>query len=154
MEMILHTVKSSLTDVLIEQLNGFGGQPTLLLLLWEIVVVQLEVVAVSSLIELDRLISVDTNFLVIESENIISEIILDGDGSGQIDWRLGQSKLSDQLWAIVGLQFLTLETLQEGDTWSLSSWVREVFGKVILIIVMMSVLAIWSTEERNEGNLA
>ena len=154
MEMILHTVKSSLTDVLIEQLNGFGGQPTLLLLLWEIVVVQLEVVAVSSLIELDRLISVDTNFLVIESENIISEIILDGDGSGQIDWRLGQSKLSDQLWAIVGLQFLTLETLQEGDTWSLSSWIREVFGKVILIIVMMSVLAIWSTEERNEGNLA
>lgn len=154
MEMILHTVKSSLTDVLIEQLNGFGGQPTLLLLLWEIVVVQLEVVAVSSLIELDRLISVDTNFLVIESENIISEIILDGDGSGQIDWRLGQSKLSDQLWAIVGLQFLTLETLQEGDTWSLSSWIREVFRKVILIIVMMSVLAIWSTEERNEGNLA
>lgn len=154
MEMILHTVKSSLTDVLIEQLNGFGGQPTLLLLLWEIVVVQLEVVAVSSLIELDRLISVDTNFLVIESENIISEIILDGDGSGQIDWRLGQSKLSDQLWAIVGLQFLTLETLQEGDTWSLSSWIREVFGKVILIIVVMSVLAIWSTEERNEGNLA
>jgi len=154
MEMILHTVKSSLTDVLIEQLNGFGGQPTLLLLLWEIVVVQLEVVAVSSLIELDRLISVDTNFLVIESENIISEISLDGDGSGQIDWRLGQSKLSDQLWAIVGLQFLTLETLQEGDTWSLSSWIREVFRKVILIIVMMSVLAIWSTEERNEGNLA
>jgi len=116
MEMILHTVKSSLTDVLIEQLNGFGGQPTLLLLLWEIVVVQLEVVAVSSLIELDRLISVDTNFLVIESENIISEISLDGDGSGQIDWRLGQSKLSNQLLAIVGLQFLTLEALQEGDT--------------------------------------
>jgi len=67
---------------------------------------------------------------------------------------LGESKLTNKLWAIVSLELLTLETLKEGYSWSFGSWIFEVLGEIILEIVMMSMLAIWGAEQWDQWNLA
>ena len=152
MEMVLHTVKVGLGDVLIEKGNSLSGEPRLLFVLWKIVVIQLEIEAVSGLVELHRLVGLDHNVLIIEVENVILEIFVDWKVGLEINWRLGESEFSDKLWAVISFQLLMSKTLQEGNTWSFWSWVREVFGIIILEFVLMLVLAVWGAEKWSSYN--
>ena len=97
MEMILHSVELGFLDVLIEQADGLGLEPTLLLLFWQIVVVKSVVEGVASLVELEGLILGDFHLFVVELEGVILEIFFDLDSRAEIDWGLRSSKLAN-LW--------------------------------------------------------
>jgi len=72
MEMVLHTVKAGFVNMVVEQRNGLGFKPTLLVSLGKIIVVHLEVESIGFLVELHRFLSI--NFFVVESEFIVFEL--------------------------------------------------------------------------------
>ena len=88
MEMILHSVELGFLDVLIEQADGLGLEPTLLLLFWQIVVVKSVVEGVTSFVELEGLILGYFHLFVVELEGVILEIFFDLDSRAEIDWGL------------------------------------------------------------------
>jgi len=96
-EMILHTEKWRFLNMFIEQRHSFGLEPTLLILLWEIVVVHFEVESVSFLIEFDWLLCVD--LLIIKSELIIFEL-WDLKVGIKVNWRLLTAQLTDKVLGI------------------------------------------------------
>jgi len=71
MEMVLHTIKAGFVNMVVEQRNGLGLKPTLLVSLGKIIVVHLEVESIGFLVELHRFLSID--FLVVESKFIVLE---------------------------------------------------------------------------------
>ena len=77
MEMILHTVKIGFFNMFVEQRNGLGAEPTLLLLLWETILVQKEVVAVTSFVEFHLFLLLNLKLFVIEFENVIRKVFVD-----------------------------------------------------------------------------
>ena len=77
MEMILHTIKIRFFNMFVEQRNGLGAEPTLLLGLWETIVVQEEVVAVTSFIEFHLLLILNLKLFVIEFECVIRKVFVD-----------------------------------------------------------------------------
>ena len=47
-----------------------------------------------------------------------------------------------------------IDTFEEIDSRSLRQWVFEALGEIVLEVVLMIVLAVWSTEERSERDLS
>ena len=87
-EMILHSIKICFRDMLIEERNCFGAEPTLLLGFWETMLVELEVVAVCWFVEFHGIVLIYLDFFVIELEYVISEISFDLNLGWKIDWWL------------------------------------------------------------------
>jgi len=105
--------------------------------------------AISLLVEFKRFFGI--NLFVIKLKYVIFETSVNFHLSLQIDWSLLGSK-SLALRCIIKVQGVSIlwslvQTFKETDSWSLSSWVLDSLGIVVLEGVSMIVLAIWSTEQ-------
>jgi hypothetical protein len=154
MEMVLHTVKAAFVNMVVEQRNGLGLKPTLLVSLGKIIVVHLEVEGIGFLVELHLFLRV--HFLVVESEFIVFELrnflICVKINRGLIASNLGDKVLVFMLpswfwnWGFTDIT-------EEVNSWSFNVRMGVVLVVVILVVMEVLMMAVWSAEKWGMGFL-
>ena len=147
--MILRTEKLCFSDMLIKERYGLSLEEALFLGFIGMLGIQLIVEGVSCIVELESFLWVD--LFVVELEYVIFEPGMNLNICLKIDRGLHSTQTLTNMSLVkissICILWCRVEALKEADTWSLGSWVLNIFRKIILILMLMLMLAIRSAEK-------